>query len=122
MRSFGVSQARGRRSMPRAQAPLVAVLSMSAGDHRVALVDISRTGARLRGKLLPDVGQLGIFVADKIKVAAEIVWRDTGSCAVEFDTPIAGSEVQRLRGLGLTSVLDMTVDALARPTAQPKPD
>jgi hypothetical protein len=101
MRSFGVSQARGRRSVPRAQAPLVAVLSMSAGDHPTTIVDISRTGARLSGDYLPAVGQQAIFKAEKINVAAEIVWRDTGSCAVEFDTPIAVSEVQRLRWLGL---------------------
>jgi PilZ domain len=101
MRWFGVSEARGRRSVPRAQAPLVAVLSMSAGDHPVKLVDISRTGARLRGKYLPAVGQQGILKAEKIKVAAEVVWRDSGGCALEFDTPIAVPEVQRLRCLGL---------------------
>ena len=100
MRSFGVSKATGRRSVPRAQAPLIAVLSMPTGEHRVELLDISRTGARLRGDFLPDFSQSVVFRAEKVQVAAEVAWREAGSCAIEFDTPIAASEVQRLQYLG----------------------
>jgi hypothetical protein len=101
MRSFGSSRGMGRRSVPRAQAPIVAVLSTSTGGYPAALVDISRTGCRLRGEILPQAGQKVTFTAEKAQVAAEVVWCRPGSCAVEFDTPIAVTEVQRLRSLGL---------------------
>lgn len=101
MRTFGLSRARGRRSVPRANTPLVAVLSMPSGDCPAALVDISRTGARLRGQVLPGVGHQVIFSAESVRVTAEVVWYETGTCAVEFDTPIAAYEVQHLRGLSL---------------------
>lgn len=103
MRSFGVSTATGRRSVPRTQSRLVAVLSMSAGDYTAELIDISRTGARLRADILPRIGQQVTFRAEDVHAAAEVIWSEAGSCAVEFDTPVAISEVVRLRWLGLGS-------------------
>ena len=99
MRTFGISQARGRRSMPRTQAPSGALLSMSAGDYPATIIDISRTGARLRSEFLPNVGQQLSFSADDVHAVAEVVWCGAGNCAIEFDTPIAVSEVHKLRGL-----------------------
>lgn len=87
----------GRRSVPRAHSPVLAVLSMSAGDYTAVLVDISRTGARVRGEVLPQVGQQLTFKAENVRACADVVWRDASSCAVEFDTPIAVSEVQQIR-------------------------
>lgn len=87
--------------MPRAHAPLVAVLVTLAGDHPAELIDISRTGARLRGEILPPVGEQAMFKAAKVNATVEVVWREAGSCAVEFDMPIAAAEVQRLQWLGL---------------------
>ena len=104
MRSFGVSQARGRRSVPRAHAPLTVQISTRAGDCPTALVDISRTGARLSGESLPRMGEQVVLKAEKIQAAAVIVWCEAGSCAIEFDTPIAVSEVKMLRWLAQLSV------------------
>jgi hypothetical protein len=87
--------------VPRTQADNIAVLSLPAGDYPAALVDISRTGARLRAEILPRVSQKLIFRAEKVQAAGEVVWFEPGTCAIEFDTPIAVSEVQRLRSLGL---------------------
>ena len=103
MRSFGVSQARGRRSVPRTQAPLTVIISMRAGEYPTALIDVSRTGARLSGEMLPSIGEQVILKAEQIRVAAIVVWHEAGRCAVEFDTPIAVSEVKMLRWLGQLS-------------------
>jgi PilZ domain len=100
MRSFGLSQATGRRIVPRAEVAASAVISMSAGDHPVGLIDISRTGARLHGEFLPRVGQQVEFSADRVNASAQVVWSDTDTCAIEFDTPISISEVQRLKWMG----------------------
>lgn len=94
----------GRRSAPRAHAPALALLSLPAGDYHATIIDISRTGARLCGDILPAVGQAVAFKADNVSAIANVVWRELGACAVEFDTPIAISEVQRLRWLGVSAV------------------
>jgi hypothetical protein len=80
---------------------MLAVLSMSAGDYLVSIVDVSRTGARVCGDVLPSVGQHVNFRAENVHAAAFVVWCERGTCALEFDTPIAISEVQRLRWLGI---------------------
>lgn len=103
MRSFGSSHARGRRSVPRAQAPLLAVLSTPLGQHRTTLIDISRTGARLGGDSLPEVGEQLTFEAADVQVGCDVVWREADLCAVEFETPIAAPEVLRLQSLGSLS-------------------
>ncbi len=100
MRRFGTSHATGRRSVPRTAAPLVAVLSTSAGDHPAALVDVSRTGARLSAEVLPAIGDELTFRAEDIEAFGDVVWCEAHQCAIEFDTPIAVSEVKRLRLLG----------------------
>ena len=97
MGTFGISRATGRRSVPRAQAPLVAVLATAAGDHPVALLDISRTGARLGGQFLPKTGDQLSFKAEAVEARGEVVWSTTNKCAIEFESPIAAKEVQHLR-------------------------
>lgn len=99
MRSFGLSKARGRRSAPRGDAVLEAVLSTELADHTAALIDISRTGARLQGRNLPVLGERLTFTAEDVRAHADVVWREADLCAVEFGTPIAAAEVQRLRFL-----------------------
>lgn len=100
MRTFGVSQARGRRSVPRVKSPLMAVLSTPAGAYPSTLIDISRTGARVRGEHLPNVGEQAFFVADSVLAYGEIAWCEGDTCALEFDTPITAAEVQRLMSVG----------------------
>jgi hypothetical protein len=73
---------------------------MSAGDCQATVIDISRTGARLSGSVLPLVGQQVTFTAETVRAAADVVWCEPGSCAIEFDTPIAIVEVQRLQSFG----------------------
>ena len=99
MSRFGQSQARGRRSVPRRQSSLVVILTSPAGDHPVGLVDISRTGARMQGEILPSVGDPLTFQAEQFRTFGELVWRKGNTCAMEFDIPIAAGEVEQLRSL-----------------------
>lgn len=100
MRKFGTSKATGRRSVPRLAAPLVAVLSSDDRQYRTVLVDISRTGARVRGAALPVVGHQVAFRASDIQAFADVVWSEQDCCAIEFQTPLSVDEVKRLRQLG----------------------
>jgi len=68
------------------------------------ITDISRTGVRLGCDVMLSVGQQVGFKVENIVAAANVIWSDRGSCALEFDTPIAISEVQQLRWRGLESV------------------
>ena len=54
--TFGKQGGGGRRGAPREAAPLLAVYTTVTKSHEVVLVDVSSTGARLRGPNLPEAG------------------------------------------------------------------
>ena len=87
----------GRRKAPRAAAPQLAVLSTVTADHRAALVNISRIGARFSAPNLPGRGEELIFRADNVQSFGRVVWSDGGQCGVAFEAPLATAEVDRLR-------------------------
>ena len=99
MGTFGTSQARGRRAVPRAATPLIAVLAAGAAHHSAELIDLSRTGARLKGATFPEEGVDLIFHAGKVRATGEVIWIEGDHCGVAFDTPIAAAEVNRIRVL-----------------------
>jgi hypothetical protein len=101
MRTFGNSHATGRRSVPRTGSESTAILTTEAGDHRVTLIDVSRTGARFAGDFLPSLGEQLVFTAEDVKAHADVVWSQADVCGIEFDTPLAVSEVQTLQCLAL---------------------
>jgi hypothetical protein len=74
-------------------------LSDANAEYRTVLLDVSRTGARVSGRHLPEVGAEVAFRASEIQAFADVVWREEDVCAVEFQTPLAPWEVQRLRSL-----------------------
>lgn len=78
---------------------LEAELSTELSKYTAALIDISRTGARLQGRDLPILGDQLTFTVEDVQAHADVVWRESDLCAVEFGTPIAAAEVQRLRFL-----------------------
>ena len=97
MRLFGKARGSGRRSGPRLKSPMAATLTAGNLQYQTVLIDISRTGARLRGRTLPATGDQLAFKADAVEARCEVVWCKDDSCGVEFETPIAAAEVQRLR-------------------------
>jgi PilZ domain len=94
MRTFGNSHATGRRAVPRGPSSFTATLTTQAGHHQVTLIDVSRTGARFAGETVPSVGEELLFTAEDVKAHADVVWRQGDACAIEFDTPLAVSEVK----------------------------
>ena len=97
MRNFGKSQGGGRRKAGRAEAPLLALLSTVADDHRAAIVNVSRAGARLSAPYLPREGEQLIFTADHVQAFGKVVWSGRNECGVVFEAPIGADEVERLR-------------------------
>jgi capsid protein len=78
---------------------LVAVLSTGTGEYSSTLIDVSRTGIRVSGPELPQAGVDLVVCAADVRAFGQVVWSEGDACAVEFDTPIAAVEVQRLQTL-----------------------
>jgi hypothetical protein len=96
MSSFGKSKGGGRRSAPRANAPLVATVTTLQGSHSAELIDVSATGARLRGPGLPDVGE-GLFVTvDEVVGFGEVAWSEGDLRGLAFDPHLTPAEEQQL--------------------------
>ena len=76
-----------------------AVLSTPSGHYAATIIDISRTGARLRSEVLPPLGREIAFSAKDVRIAADIIWCHADMCAIEFSTPLATEEVYRLQRL-----------------------
>ena len=89
----------GGHSAPRTKAGLVAVLSNDSGEYASTLLDVSRTGMRLRGDRLPSEGEDVLLLTEDMSAWGWVVRLQDDVCAVEFDTPIAAAEVKRLQFL-----------------------
>ena len=111
MREFGKREGGGRRSAARQRAPLPAVISTVDGSRVATLVDISCTGARLRGSVLPRPGEDLVIRIEKVQAFATVVWWNDGECGVTFDMPICAEEIDILRDeAGLTSLANLTLE------------
>jgi hypothetical protein len=97
MRLFGKALGGGRRSAVRTQAPLLAVLSTVADDHRAAIVDVSELGARLCAPYLPSEGENLIFTADHVQAFGHVIWSRRNECGIAFESMITSGDVERLR-------------------------
>jgi hypothetical protein len=75
MFAFGKSPGGGRRTATRDAAPLIVLLTTIAKTHQTVLVDISATGARLKGDELPPVGAELCVTVEQVKTFATAMWR-----------------------------------------------
>lgn len=85
--------------MPRAKVALPVEVSINDTKQSVTLVQVSRTGAKLRGVRSVAVGDQLIFKAAEVHAVGEAIRVDGDECAIEFDTPIAATEVSSLNRL-----------------------
>ena len=97
MSTFGKSAGGGRRSARRESLPLPAVVSTIEDSRVVEVVDVSATGARLRGRDLPRAGDAMWLRIEQVRRFACVSWSELGECGVEFDVPLGAHEVVRLR-------------------------
>ena len=97
MSAFGKSKGGGRRSVPRANAPLVAIITTLQGSHSAELVDVSATGARLRGASLPEVGEELFVAVDQVIGFGEVAWSKGNERGLAFDPHLTSDEEQQLR-------------------------
>lgn len=97
MRAFGRSNGGGRRSASRALAPLPAIFMTIARTDTAAVIDISCTGVRLRGRDLPPRGEEMDLKVEEVRVFGIVAWAEDDECGVAFEAPLMPFEVDRLR-------------------------
>lgn len=96
MNAFGKSKGGGRRAAPRANAPLVAIVTTLQGSHSAELVDVSATGARLRGPGLPEVGEELFVTVDQVVGFGEVAWSQGSERGLAFDPHLTSVEEEHL--------------------------
>ena len=67
----------------------------------VDLLDLSTSGAKLRGRDLPTPGQEVVVLLGRLEAFGSVVWRDEDECGVHFDVQLtenARSMVESERG------------------------
>ena len=72
-------------------------MTTRSGTHKGILVDVSSTGARVRGEDLPGVDEELILGAEQVKAFGVVRWHNAGDCGIEFDQPLPSSQVVGLR-------------------------
>ena len=97
MGAFGKCEGGGRRSSARQRAPLIAVFTTQSRSHEAVLVDISRTGARLTGEDLPQIGDDFILAIEGIRTFGWVAWSAADECGVTFDGPLPAADVEAVR-------------------------
>ena len=95
--TFGKQGGGGRRSAPREAAPLLAVYTTVTKSHEVVLVDVSNSGARLRGPNLPEAGEQLFVTIENFKTFGTVVRVEGHEFAVGFDQPLPSEDLAFLR-------------------------
>jgi hypothetical protein len=96
-----------RRRSDRASVLLAAsVVTMSAYQY-FELVNLSATGAKLRGPSTPSVGKSALLRLDGFQVLCKVVWVKNDLCGVHFEELIPPRVLAHFRKVGSTAQLGM---------------
>jgi hypothetical protein len=68
-----------------------------ARTDTAAVIDISCTGVRLRGRDLPPRGEEMELKVEEVRVFGTVAWAEDSECGVAFEAPLMPFEVDRLR-------------------------
>lgn len=89
MSVFGKCVGGGRRSAARMDVPLVAVVTTLHESRSAIVVDVSATGAKLRGTNLPKSAEDLFLTVEGIVVFGTVAWEENDERGVAFDAPLA---------------------------------
>ena len=96
MTAFGKCKGGGRRRAPREFLPLIAVFTTRTRSHHALLIDVSSTGARLRGDDLPQDGEDLMLNVEGVISYGTVAWSRLGFCGIAFDCPLPPGCLQKL--------------------------
>ena len=95
--TFGKRGGGGRRDAPREASPLLAIYTTVTKSHEVVLVDVSRSGARFRGPIVPEPGDEVYVSFENIKAFGTVVRVEEHGFAISFDQPLSAYDLTLLR-------------------------
>ena len=98
--AFGKKGGGGRRFAPRQPIGLAAQMFSIECTAVAILVDVSNTGAKLRGSKLPTKGSEVWIRVGCVDVLSTVIWSRGDECGVTFDTPLRPYEIHHLRTEG----------------------
>jgi hypothetical protein len=78
----------GRRAV-REDMMIRATMMTMADTVNVDLLDLSRSGAKLRGPELPAPGQEVLLLLGRLEAFGSVIWRDEDQCGVHFDVALS---------------------------------
>ena len=78
---------------------MMAVLKTLVGPRSAVLVDVSATGARVRGANLPKMGEDLVVNIDRVQAFGSVVWSDSGECGIVLDPALGPEDEEYLRSL-----------------------
>ncbi len=82
------------------------VVTMNAYQY-LELINISATGAKLRGSPLPDIGKTALFRLQDIQLLCKIMWATDNQCGVRFEELVPLKMVARIREAGTPAAIAM---------------
>ena len=97
MVAFGKCKGGGRRSAPRASAPLIAIVTTLTASHSAVLLGVSATGLRLEGPDLPRIGEDLFVTIENVVAFGTVVWANANVRGIAFDEPLKPGDEQKLR-------------------------
>ena len=99
----------GGRKAAREDIMIRAAMMTLTDTINVDLLDLSTTGAKLRGPDLPAPGQEVLMLLGRLEAFGTVIWRVEDQCGVHFDIPLserALSIVESERGTSSLKALD----------------
>ncbi|WP_205481575.1 PilZ domain-containing protein [Sphingomonas arenae] len=97
MLDFGRCGGGGRRKARRIGAPLLGHYTTVLKRRSIVLVDLSCTGARIRGNDLPALDEELVVHAEGLSAFGAVAWSDADECGIRFDLPLDATEVEKVR-------------------------
>jgi hypothetical protein len=111
MASFGKQDGGGRRTAPRSAALLPARLTTTTRSIPVHMLDVSATGARVRGAGLPEAGAELILGVERAQTFARICWSEGEERGLLFEEPLTNAQIERLKAEAhLARLMQLTPD------------
>ena len=74
------------------------------------LVNLSATGAKLRGTTIPAVGKQAMFRLDHYQVLCKVLWSKDNLCGVRFDEVIPPRVLEHFKEAGTATIGMLTPD------------
>ena len=103
----------GAPRSPRRKTACKGVLETLHGPVRVAVRNISCTGALAEGEGVPAPGREGVLKAEGLELFCTVVWSDEERCGLAFDEPLTAQQVMELHRITPEAVRSAELKAAA---------